>query len=203
MATERDLLDMLGARYTSVRPGTMADRWVRAEHVRSRLGHAGGLTNIADFIALDKYPGIPYGTALEVHWHEVKVSRNDWLAELKNPEKSEAFTRYAHRSWLVVSDKHIVRPGELPDGWGLMMAGPRSLRAKVQAPRNESVEAIPLDLTISIASAAQRTGARELGRRDASSTQIGSWDHKCSVCGQLAPCQWHQPRAYNNVQMAS
>lgn len=36
---ERDMLDLLLARYTAIRRGTIADRWVRAEHVSSTLGH--------------------------------------------------------------------------------------------------------------------------------------------------------------------
>lgn len=189
------MLDLLGERYTKIRQGTIADRYVRAEHVRAKLGHA-NLNNIADFIALDKYPGVPYGSSLEIHWHEVKVSRSDWLSELKQPWKSEAFTKYAHRSWLVVSEGSIVKPGELPEGWGLMVATTSGLRVKVQAPRNEYAEPVPLDLMISIASAAQRTGARELSRRDAPSAHVGSWDRKCSVCRQLSPCQWHQVREF-------
>lgn len=189
------MLNLLAKRYTRIREGTLADRYVRAEHVRAKLGHA-SLNNIADFIALDKYPGIPYGTALELHWHEVKVSRSDWLSEMKKPWKSEAFTRHAHRSWLVVPDAAIVKPGELPEGWGLLVPGAKGLRAKVQAPRNEFAEPLPFDLMISIASAAQRTGAREIGQRDAAAAYVGSWDRKCSVCGDLAPCQWHQPREH-------
>lgn len=194
MATERDMLDLLGQRYTKIREGTIADRYVRAEHVRAKLGHA-SINNIADFIALDKYPGIPYGSALEVHWHEVKVSRSDWLTELKSPSKSEAFTRFAHRAWLVVSDAGIVRDGELPDGWGLLVASGRGLRAKVKAQRLDPAS-LPLDLAISIAAAAQRTGARELARRDAPAAFIGTWDRKCSVCSGLSPCRWHQPREF-------
>ena len=196
MSTEREILDLLGRRYTAIRQGTLADRWVRAEHVRRFLGHA--RTNyVADFIALDRYPGYPYGSALELHWHEVKVSRQDWLRELKQPEKSEAFTEFATLAWLVVSSQDIVRPGELPDGWGLMVAGKTGLRARVKAPKRQA-EPPPLDLTIGIASAAQRTGAREIGRRDAEDAYVGSWDAKCSVCGQHAPCRWHQPRSWSS-----
>lgn len=195
MISERDMLDMLGRRYTSIREGTLADRWVRAEHVRRRLGHA-SINYVADFIALDKYPGIPYGSDLEVHWHEVKISRQDWLTELKRPEKSGAFTEFAHRRWLVVSDPKIVLPGELPDGWGLLAPTKKGvLRARAQAPRH-TPSPIPLDLTIAIAAAAGRTGARELGRRDAPVAHVRSWDAKCSVCGAPAPCRWHQNRAY-------
>lgn len=195
MATERDMLNLLGQRYTRIRPGTMADRYVRAEHVRRKLGHA--LPQyIADFIALDKFPGIPYGTQAAMHWHEVKVSRSDWLAELRRPEKSEAFTEFAHYRWLVVSDAKIVAPGELPDGWGLLVQAGARLRAKVAAPRHEPAP-LPFDLSITIAAAAHRTGAREIGHRDAPTAHITTWEPKCAVCGALGPCEWHQPREFH------
>lgn len=193
MATERDLLDLLGQRYTKVREGTLADRYVRAEHVRRHLGYS-RRQFVADFIALDKYPGRD-GSGLAIHWHEVKVSRSDWLSELRQPEKSAVFTRYAHYHWLVVSDAGIVKMEELPDGWGLLVQSGNGLRAKRGAPRHEP-EPLPMDLSIAIASAAQRTGARELARRDAPTAYVGTWTPKCSVCGAEGPCEWHQVRAW-------
>lgn len=192
MTTERAMLDRLSARYTALRQGTIADRWVRAEHVQSRLGH--NMKRVADFIAADKYPGIPYGTALAFHGHEVKVSRADWLTELRDPEKAEAFRPYMHHWWLVVPDASIVRPGELPEGWGLLALSGGRLRAKVQAPRL-SPEPMPADLVISLMAAAARTAHRDPLRRDAPVAYVGSWDPRCGWCGELAPCAAHQPRA--------
>jgi hypothetical protein len=77
-ATERDMLDLLLRRYTDIRRGTIADRWTRAEHVALLLGDS--RKRVADFVAADKYPGIPYGSALALHGYEVKVSRSDWCA---------------------------------------------------------------------------------------------------------------------------
>lgn len=37
--SEREMLDLLLDRYTNIRRGTIADRWTRAEHVASDLGH--------------------------------------------------------------------------------------------------------------------------------------------------------------------
>lgn len=198
MASERDMLNLLGERYTKLRPGTMADRFVRAEHVRNRLGHEAQA--IADFIALDKYPGYPYGSGLAIHWHEVKVSRSDWLTELRQPEKSEAFTRYVHYRWLVVPTADIVAAGELPQGWGLLVTAGKRLRAKVSAVRHEPAP-LPLDFSISLAAAAQRTGARELAHRDAPTVHITTWDPKCAVCGVIGPCEWHQPRAHRAAKI--
>ncbi|RCL84432.1 MAG: hypothetical protein DBW62_08655 [Microbacterium sp.] len=192
MATERDMLDLLAARYTAVRQGTIADRWVRAEHVQSRLGH--NMKRVADFIAADKYPGIPYGSALAFHGHEVKVSRSDWLTELRDPEKAEAFRPYMHHWWLVVPDASIVHDGELPDGWGLLVQSGSKLRAKVTAPRL-TPEPMPTDLVVSLMAASARTAHRDPLHRDAPQAFVGSWDARCAWCGELSPCSAHQPRA--------
>ncbi|QSN49753.1 hypothetical protein [Mycobacteroides abscessus] len=153
---ERDMLDLLLARYTAIRRGTIADRWVRAEHVSSTLGHyRPGVSRIVDFVVADKYPGIPYGSALAFHGHEVKVTRSDWLTELRDPSKSEAWRRYMHFWWLVVPDAAIVRDGELPDGWGLLVKSGGGLRAKVRASRQEP-EPMPADMCIALMAASAR-----------------------------------------------
>ena len=154
--TERHMLDALTARYTAIRPGTTADRWVRAEHVQSRIGYAGGgpgFLRIADFIALDTYP-----STAAIHGIEVKVSRSDWLTELAEPEKAETFKRHCHHWWLAVPDQSIVRD-DLPEGWGLLVLGTSGLRARRRAPLLEP-EPIPLGLTMTIARAAAKTAAR-------------------------------------------
>lgn len=62
---------------------------------------------------------------------ELKVSRADWLKELKDPKKAEAWWPYCHAFWLVVPCEGIVRDDELPKGWGLMMPSGRGRRFKV------------------------------------------------------------------------
>jgi hypothetical protein len=125
MATERDLLDLLHKRYNAV---TMdARRYAVAEHVPTSTG---GAQHIADFVALDVWT-----SKLDFHGHEVKCSRADWLAELRQPRKAQAIKRYMHYWWLVVSDASIVKPGELPDDWGLLVVTSKGLRATRPAPR--------------------------------------------------------------------
>ena len=119
--TERDMLNMLGQRYSVVSQGVSV-RYAYAEHVRSAAGF--DATRTADFIAMDLWPG----KGLHLHGHEVKVSRSDWLVELRDPSKAEEFKRYMDRWWLVISDRDMVKPGELPDGWGLMAPGKRVAR---------------------------------------------------------------------------
>lgn len=75
---------------------------------------------------------------LEVLGFEIKASRGDWLRELKEPSKSGIFRRYCDRWYLVAGDRSIVKEGELPEGWGLMVphgsGSTRTLRAIVEAP---------------------------------------------------------------------
>jgi hypothetical protein len=72
----------------------------------------------------------------EWHGFEIKASRADWLNERKDPSKAEAFTRYMDRWWLVVGDTSIVKDGELPEGWGLLVpTDGRVLRVAKQAPK--------------------------------------------------------------------
>ena len=164
--TERDMLDALGKRFTA-KLGN-GDRWVRAEHIRNGTGfygyHAenyalygrgGGPLRTADFMALDCWESKGH----EIHGVEVKVSRSDWLHELKDPDKAETFKRYCHRWWLAVPDASIVRD-DLPDGWGLLVLGANGqLRAKKQAPKL-SPEPMPVPIQFGLARAIQKTSIR-------------------------------------------
>jgi hypothetical protein len=64
--------------------------------------------------------------------HELKISRTDWLTELKSSGKSDDWADECHEWWLVVSDPAIVHPGELPAGWGLMIPGRSKTRMQIQ-----------------------------------------------------------------------
>lgn len=115
--TERDLLDALHAKLDSEAQGNGGRRWIVAEKVRSSVGFAErNRLRTADAIAIDTWES----KGLELHGFEVKCSRSDWLTELKTPEKSEPFRKFCDRWWLVTSSKDIVKPGELPHGWGHM-----------------------------------------------------------------------------------
>lgn len=55
----------------------------------------------------------------EIHGFEIKVSRSDFLNEMKQPQKSEDAMQYFHRWWLV-APKGVVAKEELPKDWGFM-----------------------------------------------------------------------------------
>ena len=97
--------------------------------VRSRTGYSGPIRT-ADALAMSLYPS----RGLLLHGFEVKVSRSDWLRELKEPDKAEEIVAYCDRWWIVVGDEKIVQPGELPPTWGLLVPRRGKLAIKVDAP---------------------------------------------------------------------
>jgi hypothetical protein len=61
---------------------------------------------------------------------EVKVSRGDWLAELKDPMKRVPIVAMSARFYFA-TPAGMTLPSELPEGCGLIEIEPRSLRASV------------------------------------------------------------------------
>jgi hypothetical protein len=110
---------------------------VIAPSVRSAAGFDARRT--IDAVALGLWPS----RGMLLDGYEIKVSRSDWLRELKNPAKAEEFAGLVDRLWLVVSDAAIVKDGELPDGWGLLVKSGERLRAKVKAQRLTTGNGLP------------------------------------------------------------
>lgn len=115
-----------------------APAWALLTHVRNGTGYARRTTRTADALAMSLWPS----RGLELNGFEVKVSRSDWKRELDDPEKSAEIQGYCDRWWVVVGDAEIVKPGELPPTWGLLVPTRRGLTATVEAPK---LEAKPLD----------------------------------------------------------
>ncbi|MDA8320406.1 MAG: hypothetical protein M0030_11445 [Actinomycetota bacterium] len=150
--TERTMLDALHDRFGAVTGN--GRRYVVAEHVRSHASFDARRT--ADLIAVDTWKS----SRFERHFCEVKISRSDWLRELKEPEKSAEFTRCAERWWLAVPTLAIVAGGELPDGWGLLALTPSGqLRAAKTAPKHAG-EAWGMEQAAVFARAAAKTADR-------------------------------------------
>ncbi|NRF83794.1 hypothetical protein HQ619_07620 [Burkholderia gladioli] len=90
----------------------------------------------ADAVAMNLYPS----RGLEVHGFEIKVSRSDWLRELKNPAKSAPVQRFCDRWWVVAPDG-VILDGELPPTWGCYEAqASGKLRQVAAAPKLEPDE---------------------------------------------------------------
>ena len=131
--TERMMLDLIHKRFSATNPGN-GPRYVVAEHVRNQCGFGGyngdGRLRTVDALVVDLWPS----SGNEIHGIEVKVSRSDWLTELKDPDKAEAFRPYCDRWWLAVPDASIVRD-DLPPEWGLLVVSGGTLRARRRAPK--------------------------------------------------------------------
>lgn len=108
MATEQQVLSALKSRFctpayallTSVRNQTGFQRQIRT----------------ADALAMSLYPS----RGIELLGFEVKVSRADWLRELREPDKAESIARYCDRWYVVAGDKDVVEDNEVPPNWGLL-----------------------------------------------------------------------------------
>ena len=107
-----------------------APEWALLEEVAPSTG---GGTRYADGVAVNLWQSRGHA----IYGFEVKVSRSDWLRELKQPEKTEqSVYRYCDR-WFVVAPAGVVKDGELPPTWGLFELRASGLFAKVEAPKLE------------------------------------------------------------------
>jgi hypothetical protein len=96
----------------------------------------------------------------EIEGFEIKVSRSDWLSELKKHEKSSPVQAYCHRWWIVAGSRDIVDPDELPKTWGLLIPRGKGLESKVKAPLLK-----PKKLSRKFVTAVMRRSAESFERR--------------------------------------
>jgi hypothetical protein len=162
---------MLQARYP-------APAYALFPEVRNATGFSASRS--ADAIAMGLYPS----RGLVLEGFELKVSRSDWLRELRRPEKAETIMRYCDRIWLVAATKDMVPPEELPAAWGLMVPQGGALRIRKQAPDRPASERRELDRAFlasllrnahsyirrELQNAAHIEAARKEGRREGEST---------------------------------
>lgn len=133
--TAKDIEKCLAERYHN-------PEWVFLPQVRSSTGSA---DRIADGMAFNMYRSTGY----EIIGFEIKVSRSDWLSELKSMSKSNEIMSYCDKWFLVVSDAKIVQDGELPKNWGLLVLKDGKLSQKVRPTPQQPVP-MPLRFTASV-----------------------------------------------------
>lgn len=94
----------------------------------------------ADAVALSLWPS----RGIYLRGFEIKVSRQDWLHELKQPKKSAEVQKYCSFWDVVVPDESLVDRSELPPTWGLLVAEKKGARLRTikEAPK---LEPTPLD----------------------------------------------------------
>jgi hypothetical protein len=129
-----DMMRMLYAHYGQQRNALGLDGVVTEGDLLIEEVPAPGTERRLDLLRIGMWPS----RGQHIIGHEVKVSRSDWLRELKEPAKADAWWAHLHEFW-VAAPTGIVRPDELPDGWGLMTpptrARGRRFRVVVQAAR--------------------------------------------------------------------
>lgn len=111
-----------------------APEWALFFEVGDATG--GRASRWADAVAMNLWPS----RGLAINGFEIKVSRSDWLSEMRNPAKAEAIASKCDLWWLVAAEG-VVQPGELPETWGLFEVTARGLvqrkQAKPRLPRPE------------------------------------------------------------------
>lgn len=83
----------------------------------------------ADALVMGVWPS----RGLHLHGVEIKCSRHDWLRELRAPEKADQIARFCDRWWLVSAETDV-RPEEIPEAWGHLVAKGDRLRVAKDAP---------------------------------------------------------------------
>lgn len=79
------------------------------------------------------YAGFTSDSGRTLIGHEVKVSRSDWLAELKKQGKADFWHDNCHQ-WYIVAPAEVVMEAELPESWGLMLFQGSRLVIKKRSP---------------------------------------------------------------------
>lgn len=131
--TTPQLLEKLHAYYRAKPSGS----WAFITQLRNGTGW-NNTTRTADAMAMGLWPS----SGLKLVGFELKVSRSDWLHEVKQPDKHQEMKQFCDEWYLVVPSESLVKEGELPEDWGLMVASGRgrSIKVKKQAPALEPVD---------------------------------------------------------------
>ena len=94
-----------------------------------RNGAGFSATRTMDAMAMSLWPS----RGLHITGFEVKVSRGDFMREIKNPSKADELACFCDYWYVVVGDKEIVKPGDLPPTWGLIVPSGTGLKVAKEA----------------------------------------------------------------------
>lgn len=119
--------------------------WAVFAEVRSHTGYGNmGRENYMDAFALGCWPSSGFTRIA----YEIKVSRSDFMSELRDPTKRAKALALSNEMWFVAPSSAI-RHGEVPDDCGWMEATAGGLRVRKAAPfRN--VEPPPMEFIASL-----------------------------------------------------
>lgn len=108
-----------------------APEWATFFEVRNDAGFEARRS--ADAVAMNTWPS----RGLAIHGFECKVSRSDWMRELRDPSKSAPIQKYCDRWWIVVDSDDVAKVDEVPETWGLLVLRGKSLVQVKEAPKLE------------------------------------------------------------------
>lgn len=122
-----------------------APAWALLEQVADGTGY--GISRYADAMAMGLWPS----RGLDLHGIEVKVSRGDWLRELKRPDKADPLAVYCDFWWLAVAPDVVdMKVDAIPERWGVLVLESRGLVQHREAVRNPSAEDLDRSLVAAI-----------------------------------------------------
>ena len=125
--TEKDILELLQKQYSG------SDQWAFFPRLRTGTGYGKDCTQ-----QLDAWCMQLWGEQSRITF-EVKVSRSDFLSELKSPGKRRLGLMLSNEFYFVVP-KGIVKPGELPIECGLKeVCGEDKIITRIAAPWRDSM----------------------------------------------------------------
>ena len=114
----------------------------------------------ADAVVMNLWPSKSH----QLHVMEVKVSRGDFMNEMKDLTKWEAIGQYANFFWLCVP-VGLVSVDEVPAAWGLMELTKGGLRIKKQAPANTAPKPITRGFAASLLRSGESLTSKEIAKR--------------------------------------
>lgn len=121
----------------------------------------GGHSRRADAIAMNMWPS----RGLEIRGMEIKVSRGDFINEMKNPAKAEAIAKYCNSFYLVVPSG-LVSEKEIPVSWGLITVSDKFVvRIQKQSEYNKTPEPLTKTFTASLLRSSQKVSERMIAAR--------------------------------------
>lgn len=147
----------------------------------------------ADAVAIGIWPS----TGHQILGFEIKVSRNDFATEMKNPQKSWPVMRYCHR-WSLVTPPGLVKSQELPPNWGLQTFDGKILRTVKQAPLL-TPEPITMGFVAALVRRAGEVDANIIGAAVEKAQEELREKHKIDISERLAQ---HRDRAISEGQEA-
>ena len=103
--------------------------------VRNSTGHAANRS--IDAVTMTLWPSL----GLELAGMEIKISRSDWLRELKDPAKASATFEYFDR-WYLVAPRNVAQMDEIPGPWGWLAPEDDKIITIKKAPLNENVKPV-------------------------------------------------------------